>query len=73
MGQKKLNGAASRVMVQFAAMLASEIHAEHPSDVHRSHIRIRLEIGCFRDWFEVLQGIVVGEPNCLLFEVIPFI
>lgn len=34
-GQKKLNGAASRMMIHFGAVVAHEIQAEHPSEVHR--------------------------------------
>lgn len=34
-GQKKLNGAASRLLVQFAVILSGEIYEDHPSDVNR--------------------------------------
>lgn len=34
-GQKKLNGAASRMMVHFGAVVSHEIEAEHPSAIHR--------------------------------------
>ena len=35
-GQKKLNGASSRMMIFFfAAGIAREIHRQHPSDCHR--------------------------------------
>ena len=40
-GQKKLNGAASRMMVNFFAELSHEIQRLHPSDVHRC-----FKIGC---------------------------
>lgn len=34
-GQKKLNGASSRLMVYFCAELSAEIQRSHPSDLHR--------------------------------------
>ena len=34
-GQKKLNGASSRLMIIFGASLATEIYQEHPTDCHR--------------------------------------
>ena len=34
-GQKRLNGAASRMMVHWAYIIASQIHNDHPSDIHR--------------------------------------
>jgi len=34
-GQKKLNGAASRLLVQFAVILSGEIYEDRPSDVNR--------------------------------------
>lgn len=34
-GQKRLNGAASRMMVHWAYIIASQIHQDHPSDIHR--------------------------------------
>ena len=34
-GQKKLNGAANRLLVQFAVILSGEIYEDRPSDVNR--------------------------------------
>lgn len=34
-GQKKLNGAASRVIVFFAAELSHQIYEDFPTDLHR--------------------------------------
>ena len=33
--KKKLNGAASRLLVQFAVVLSGEIYEDHPSDANR--------------------------------------
>ena len=38
-GQKRLSGAASRMMVYFAIIMASEIAEQHPSDIHRSVLK----------------------------------
>ena len=35
LGQKKLNGAASRMLIYFGVSMASEINEAHPTDVHR--------------------------------------
>ena len=34
-GQKKLNGASSRMMIYFAATISAGIQREHPCDLHR--------------------------------------
>ena len=34
-GQKKLNGASSRLMINFFAEISVEIHQSHPCDVHK--------------------------------------
>lgn len=39
-GQKRLNGAASRMMVHWAYIIASQIHQDHPSDIHRLWVPI---------------------------------
>ena len=37
-GQKKLNGAASRMMINFAMVIAAEIHAQHPTETNRPEL-----------------------------------
>ena len=45
-GQKKLNGASSRMMILFAAGIAREIHRQHPSDCHRPGPKISKNLFC---------------------------
>lgn len=46
-GQKRLNGAASRMMIHFASELATEIQNNHPCEANRLDHIVEL---CF--WFE---------------------
>ena len=43
-GQKKLNGAASRMMIHFGRVMSEEIAQNHPSDVHRHLWNLKLKM-----------------------------
>ncbi len=49
-GQKKLNGAASRMMIHFGKVMSDEIQKSHPSDVHRQ-VKFRLPPICCGNHF----------------------
>ena len=52
-GQKKLNGAASRMMIHFGRVMSEEIAENHPSDVHRQlwNVKLKMVRVCTHDYW----------------------